>query len=41
MDSAWDKKVVKYVLASTRKRTELENLGIFDRIRGKSHIDFL
>lgn len=25
MNSAWDKKVVKYVFASTRSRTELEN----------------
>ena len=32
MDSAWEKKVVKYALTSTRNRTELENLGIVDRI---------
>ena len=32
MDSAWDRKVVKYVLASTRSRTELARLGIGDRI---------
>ena len=31
MDSAWNKKV-KYVLASTRSRTERENLCICDRI---------
>ena len=32
IDSAWDQKVFKYVLASTRSRTEFENLGIGDRI---------
>ena len=29
IDSAWDKKVVKYVLSSTR--SQIENLGIGDR----------
>ena len=32
IDSAWDRKVAKHVLVSTRSRTQHENLGIGNRI---------